>query len=128
MTNEQWEVGMQELRDAEIATQHLLGKLAERHDTDFAGLRDAQLVTQRVMQLNEKKWDERFEKLTETVENLTGTVGNLTGTVEKLAGTVERIALSDEQSQARISELQGMMNSLIANIDRFVQGRQSNGH
>ena len=63
-------------------------------------LRDAQLVTQRLMELNERKWDARFERLTSVVE----------------------------RHDNEIAELRAAMASLIEHIDQFIQGRQSNGH
>ncbi len=70
-------------------------------------LRDAQLVTQRLIELNERNWERRFEQLTDTVNHIASAV----------------IQLADAQ---RIT--QASLDSLIGNIDRFIQGRQGNGH
>jgi hypothetical protein len=70
-------------------------------------LRDAQVVTQRLMELNERNWERRFEQLTDTVDDIASAV----------------VQLADAQ---RIT--QASLDSLIGNIDRFIQGRQGNGH
>lgn len=82
MTNQEWENRMNELRDA-------------------------QLVTQRLMELNERKWNERFERHDNEIAQLRS------GTLELSSGVLE---------------LRSAMASLIQHIDRFIQGRQSNGH
>lgn len=101
---ERYDNDFTELRDAQLATQLMLEKVAERHDKDITQLRDAQLVTQRLIELNEKKWDARFEKLTAMVEQFR----------------------SDHQND--VTELHVAISSLITNIDRLIQGRQPNGH
>jgi len=91
---------MNELRDAQLVTQQLLQKLAERHDNDIQQLRDSQLVTQRLMELNERRWNARFERHDEEIAEL----------------------------RTGMLELRAAMTSLIAQIDRFIQGHGSEGH
>ncbi|MBI2818229.1 MAG: hypothetical protein HYX72_14940 [Acidobacteria bacterium] len=67
-------------------------------------LRDAQLVKQRLIELNERRWNERFER-NEHIWN-------------------QRFERHDNE----IAELRATMASLIEHVDRFIQGRQSNGH
>jgi hypothetical protein len=69
-------------------------------DTKINELRDELLVTQRLIELNERNWNRRFEKLTDVVTQL-----------------------ADSQRTTEAS-----LTSLIAQIDRFVQGRAANGH
>jgi hypothetical protein len=91
--NQEWESKMNELRDAQLVTQHLLGALAERHDREIGELREAQLVTQRLIEVNERHWNRRFEQIVE----------------------------AQQATQAKV-------DSLIGAIDRFIQGRGSDGH
>jgi hypothetical protein len=67
-------------------------------------LRDAQLVTQRLMELNERRWNERFEHMH--------------------AENTARFA----QHEEAISRLEAAMYRLFEHIDQFIQGKQSNGH
>lgn len=67
-------------------------------------LRDAPLVAQRLIEMNERRWNERFER-NEHIWN-------------------ERFARHDNE----IAELRAAMASLIEHLDQFIQGRQSNGH
>jgi hypothetical protein len=77
-------------------------------------LRDSQLVTQRLL------------------ERLEGTVGQIGEHVQVLTSVVLRheneIAELRSRRKSDISELRAMLASLITNIDRFIQGWQSNGH
>ena len=100
MTNQEWESRMNELRDAQLFTQQMLQKLAERHDNDIIQLREAHLVTQRLMELNERRWSERFQRHDDQIAEF----------------------------RAGMLELRVAMSSLIAHIDRFVQGRGPDGH
>ena len=98
--NQEWESKMNELRDAQLVTQHLLGALAERHDREIGDLREAQLVTQRLIEVNERNWTRRFEQIVERLEQMV------------------------EAQQAT----QATVDSLIVAIGRFIQGRGSDGH
>ena len=105
--NQEWESKMNELRDAQLVTQHLLGALAERHDREIGELREAQLVTQRLIQVNERNWNRRFEQLVERFE--------------QMVVRFEQIVEAQQATQAKV-------DSLIVAIDRFIQGRGSDGH
>ena len=100
MTDQQWEQSKKESNErfARIET-NLVDVTAGLRDVKdgIRELKDAQIVTQRLMELNERRWNERFERL-------------------------------EESHQDGMAELRSSMNSLITNIDRFIQGRQGNGH
>jgi len=73
-------------------------------------LRDAQLVAQRLMEKLERKVDEHED-----------------GIAEKRSAITTSASHGGELHEAT-GELQAAMISLVAQIDRFVQGRGSNGH
>jgi DNA-binding transcriptional regulator GbsR (MarR family) len=105
--NQDWESKMNELRDAQLVTQHLLGALAERHDREIGELREAQLVTQRLIEGNERNWNRRFEQMFERLEQL----------VEAQQAIIE----AQQATQATV-------DSLVVAISRFIQGRGGDGH
>ena len=112
--NQEWETKMNDLRDAQLVTQHLLGALAERHDREIGELREAQLVTQRLIEVNEKNWNRRFEQMVERMELMVEAQQATQATVDSLVG-------AQQATQATV-------DSLIVAIDRFIQGRGSDGH
>ena len=71
-----------------------------RIEANLAALSDAQLVTQRLLELHGRQANERFA----------------------------RLEAKSESHEDGVAELRGAMTSLIANIDRFIQGQQHNGH
>ena len=77
-------------------------------------LRDAQLVTQRLMEVNERRWNERFEKHD----------GMIAKHDEAIAKHDEAIAKHDEA----LARMEAAMYRLFEHIDQFIQGKQSNGH
>jgi hypothetical protein len=89
MTNQDWEQRMSELRDA-------------------------QLVTQRLMERNEKDWNGRFETMISGVQSLVSIVHSH----EQRLGNAE-----DE-----IAAMRAALTSMMQSIDRFIRGQQSNGH
>ncbi len=155
MANGDWESKMNELREVQAATQHLLLKLAERHDNDISQLRDSQLVTQRQLELLERNvanlgtnvtnLETNVANLERNVANLGTDVANLGKTVNETGDQIRLLATvvmkheneiqehrkhenEIQENRVSIAELRAMMSTLIANIDRFIQGRQSNGH
>ena len=87
MTNQEWESGMNDLRQAQMATQRLI-------------------------ELNIKAFDQRLEKVDQRVDKIDQRLEKLTRTVEKL---------SDQ-----MLELRAAVASLVTTVDRFIQGG-SNG-
>jgi hypothetical protein len=95
MTNQEWEGRMNELRDA-------------------------QLVTQRLMELNERRWNERFEEMHAGLHVLVSRVDRHDVEIAEFrSGMLE--------FSSGMLELRAAMASLVEHIDRFIQGRQSNG-
>jgi hypothetical protein len=84
-------------------------------------LRDAQLVTQRLMELNERKWDARFEEWEARSEEWDARFATLTSVVE---AHENRLALAEDS----MAELRAALSSLIANMDSFIKGLRHNGH
>ncbi len=89
MTNQEWESGMNDLRQAQLATQRLIELNIAAFD--------------KRLEATDKKWDQRFDRLTSIVESY------------------------QAQNQAQIAELRAAMTSLVAHIDNYIQGRGPNG-
>ena len=89
MTSQEWESGMNELRQAQLATQRLIELNIAAFDKRLEAM--------------DKKWDERFDRLTSIVEKY------------------------QAQNQEQISELRAAMVSLVATVDSFIKARP-NGH
>ena len=111
MTNQEWEQGMNELRDAQLATQRLI----ERNETSWYERFEAERVNWNERFVAEQtRWDERFETLTSTVRDLIS-VGRIHE--QRLANVEEGIA-----------EMRAALTSMMRSMDRFIRGQQSNGH
>lgn len=83
-------------------------------DSKMNELRDSQLGSQRLL-----------ERLEGTVKDNNEQLRVLTSVVLQHENQVADLRLRHEND---VAELRAMMTSLIANIDRFIQGWQSNGH
>ncbi|MBI2817770.1 MAG: hypothetical protein HYX72_12605 [Acidobacteria bacterium] len=70
-------------------------------------LRDAQLVTQRLMERHEREWNERFETLTSIVH-----------------GHEQRLA----NAENGIIEMRAALSSVLTSLDNFVKGLRPNGN
>ncbi len=125
MNNEEWQERMNELHQAQLTTQNLLLTMAERHDREIGEIRDSQLVMQRLMEENERKWAGRFERHDEEMGDLRAGLADLRG---GLTASRQLYDVEMAEFRAGMQELRAAMNSLIAHIDRFVQGRNPNGH
>jgi chromosome segregation ATPase len=142
MNNQEWEVKMNELREAQTATHHLLDVSAERHDREIAELRESQVVTQRLMDLDERRWKERFEQndnemralregsavLQRNIAALHEDSAALHQDIRSLHHNVAALAENAQDHRQLTDQIAAAMASLISNIDRFIQGRGSNGH
>ena len=84
-------------------------------------LRDAQLVTQRLMEVNERRWNERFEKHDAMIAKHNEAIAKHD---EAIAKHDEAIAKHDEA----LARMEAAMYRLFEHIDQFIQGKQSNGH
>jgi hypothetical protein len=78
--------------------------------------------------MTDQQLNERFSQIAGLLQNL-ATIAeehnqSIAMQTAQIAKQSEQIAKHDEQ----IGELNAAMVSLIAQIDRFVQGRQANGH
>jgi chromosome segregation ATPase len=142
MNNQEWEVKMNDLREAQAATQHLLDVSAERHDREIAELRESQVVTQRLMDLDERRWKERFEQndneirvlrensslLHRNIAALHEDIAALHQDVGSLHHNVAALAENARDHRQLTDQIAAAMASLISHIDRFIQGRGTNGH
>lgn len=114
-------------------------QLAFRQDVKV--LNEQMTVSARMQEEAEKRWVNtsadlwsaleslaRSQKGTqEAVERLGKTVEHLGETVEHLAGTVEKLSVKIDALADRQTNTQAALDSLIANIDRFIKGQDGNG-
>ena len=117
MTDQDWEGKVNQIRELQLLTQEMMLKSAQRHDSEIAQLRESQLASQRLL-----------DRLEEQVQGLTSDIQGLTSDVQVLTTDVQGLTSLAVRHDNSIAELRAMMASLIANIDRFIQGRQTNGH
>src|SRR5579871_972415 len=99
MANQEWENRMNELRDSQLVTQRLLERL-----------------------------EGSVGRLGDNVEHMEARVDRIGEAVEIIATNTIRLQEQARAHENDIVELRSAMISLIANIDRFIQGRQPNGH
>jgi len=71
--------------------------------------------------MTDQRWNDRFDRLTTIVEGLASVAHDHSVTTTEMQTTIKE--LTDAQ---RIT--QASLDSLIAGIDRFIRGQQSNGH
>jgi hypothetical protein len=79
-------------------------------DRKMNELRDSQLVTQRLLDQLEVKMDDTNEQ------------------VRALTSVVLQHESRFDKHDDEMAEIRAALASLISNIDRFIQGRQANGH
>lgn len=103
MANQEWESRMNELRDSQLVSQRLL----ERVEETVREIGENTVYLQKQVQKHEND----IAELRSRHEN-----------------DIHAHQISIDAHQVSIDELRAMMASLIANIDRFIQGRQTNGH
>ena len=65
------------------------------------------LVTAEMMRRNEQKWDERLTRL---------------------ADVMDRMELRQDQQDLALMEVKKSLASLIATVEKFIQGRDGNGN
>ena len=107
MVNQEWESRMNELRDSQLVSQRLLERLEG----------------------TVKDNNEQLRVLTSVVLRHENEIAELRSRHENDVAELRSRHENDFQAhQVSVEELRAMMASLIANIDRFIQGRQSNGH
>jgi hypothetical protein len=135
MTNQDWELRMNELRDAQLATQRLIEHNEKSWNQRFEDQRKESKAQQ-------ADWNDRFGTVTAAVQSLI-TVGRiheqrlaksedrLARFEELLARSEERLARSEDRlakSEDGVAEMRAALSSLIQTIDRFIRGQQRNGH
>jgi predicted nucleic acid-binding Zn-ribbon protein len=103
MANQEWESRMNELRDSQLVSQRLLERVEQT-------VRDN---------------SEQLRALTSVVLRHENDIAELRSRHEN---DIHEHQVSIGAHQVSIDELRAMMASLITNIERFIQGRQSNGH
>ena len=95
MTNQEWESGMNDLRQAQLATQRLL-------ELNIAAFDKRLEESERKREETDRKWNERFDRLTSLVE-------------------------SHDHQMAEFRdgmlELRAAMVSLASTLDTFIKGR-----
>ncbi len=91
------DIALRKIEDGLVAHDIALRKIEDGHQK----VQDAQLVTQRLMELYERQWDERFARLEAKVES----------------------------HEDGIAEMRAAMNKLFDRMDRFIQGlERENGN
>jgi len=78
--------------------------------------------------MTNQDWESRMNELRDSQLVSQKLLERLEGTVNQIGENTVYLQKQVQAHEHDISELRAMMASLITNIDRFIQGRQSNGH
>jgi hypothetical protein len=107
MTNQEWESGMNDLRQAQLATQRLLELNIAAFD--------------RRMEATENRWEKRMDAAEDSWEK------RMEATDKKWNERFDRLASMAESHESQILELRAAMVSLVTTVDNFIKARP-NGH
>jgi hypothetical protein len=122
MATEEWEQKMNELRDAQLATQRLIEHNERSWRERFEA--DRQDWSQR-FEAQQVDWSRRFDTQqvdwNRRIETLIGSVQSLVSIVQ---GHEQRLGNTEDE----IAAMRAALTSLMQTVDRFIRGQQSNGH